>query len=218
MKKYLVIAFALVATSTFALSTSALAQAPEKKPAKPTREPAGRTLKPSKEMALKESYPDSVEFKKAFEELYSIVKPEESIKERTEKVFKQQSRTFTRNGIDSAKAHEAVFAAIDPNMDREIIYTTYRTSLTAEELKSWIAFIKTPAGKKILEVGNRLLTSSESKVDQTIRRTVSNAIASLRKPVQKAVAPNGQPIPQGRPQATPRSNGQETNESEESNN
>lgn len=218
MKKYLVFAFALVAISSSVLSTSAFAQAAaDKKLAKPEREPAaGRTLKPSRgEAGLKDSYPDSVEFKKTFEELYAIIKPTESITERTEKVFKQQSRTFSRNGIDSVKARTAVFAAIDPKMDREVIYTTYRSLLTAEELKSWVAFIKTPGGKKILEVGNRLLSSSESKIDQTIRRTVSNVIAPLRKPVQKAVAPNGGVTPSRRPESN---NPPTTNDNDEGEN
>jgi hypothetical protein len=187
--------FLILALSVAALSTSAFAQdkkADKKPEKKPAGSPAGRSMKPSKELMLKDSYADSTEFKKAFDELYAIIKPEESVMQKTDRIFLQQSRTFERAGIDSAKAYDLVVKAVDPKMDREIIYTTYRALLTAEELKGFVAFAKTQPGKKFLEVGNRLLGAADTKIDQTIRKTISNTIAPLRQPVKKASKPNGE--------------------------
>lgn len=132
--------------------------------------------------ALAASYADSAEFNKAFVELYSIIKPKVSIQERTDKIFTSMARSFDRTGVDSVKAYEAVMKGVDPKLDHELIYTTYRSQLTAEELKGWIAFLKTPAGKKVLAVGEKLLAADDKQIDSQVRRNVNTAIAPLRQP------------------------------------
>jgi hypothetical protein len=186
--KYFVLALALF------VATSATAQESEQQPAqtksrKPTKErpavpegaEAGRSLRASRN-SLATSYADSTEFNKAFVELYAIIKPKVTIQERTEKIFKAMTRSFARTGVDSAKAYEAVMQTVKPTLDHELIYATYRSQLTAEELKGWVAFLKTPAGKKILEVGDKLLAADDKQIESQVRRSVNTAIAPLRQP------------------------------------
>lgn len=191
--KYLILALSLF------VGTSAIAQdqpAPEKRkptkerPAPPSGTQPGRTMKPSRGK-MQVSYADSTEFKAAFTELYAIIKPKVTIEERAKKIFDQNVRSFARTGVDSAKAYEAVMKAVDPNLDYEMIFSTYRASLSAEELRGWITFIKTPAGKKILEVGDRLLAADDKLIDSQVRRSVNTAIAPLRQPKPKTVKDTG---------------------------
>ena len=184
--KYLVLALSFF----FSVSAFAQAEQPQTEPAKKSRkkrteqgaEAPGRTMKPSRGAGkLAESYPDSVEFNKAFGELYTMLKSKETVQEKAEQAFKQISRTFSRAGIDSAEAYRAVMAKIDPNMEREIIFRIYRTNMNAEELNGWIAFLRTPAGKKILEVGEKVIGAHEKQVDAQVRRAVNTAVTPLRK-------------------------------------
>jgi hypothetical protein len=196
------------------VGTSAMAQgqaAPEKR--KPTKErPAlpkgaepGRTMKPSRGAGkLAASYADSNEFNKAFIELYSIIKPKVTVQERAQSIFLQNARTFARTGVDSVKAHEAVMKAVNPKLDYELIYATYRAQLTAEELSAWVSFIKTPAGRKIMEVGDKLLAADDKLIESQVRRTVNTAIAPLRQAKPRQMmdeGTNGDPSPRG-PSAT----------------
>jgi hypothetical protein len=191
--KYFILALSLF------VGSSAMAQdqpAPEKR--KPTKErpapPAGagpgRTMKPSRGK-LQLSYADSTEFKAAFAELYAIIKPKVTIEERAQKIFDQNVRSFARTGVDSAKAYEAVMKAVDPKLDHEMIFATYRANLTAQELRDWVAFIKTPTGKKILEVGDRILAADDKLIDSQVRRSVNTAIAPLRQAKPKTVKDTG---------------------------
>ena len=182
--KYLVLALSLL----FSVSAFAQAEQAQTEPAKKSRkkrteqgsEAPARTMKPSRNK-LAESYPDSVEFNKAFADLYTILKSEETIQQKADKAFKQISRTFSRTGVDSAVAYKAVMAKIDPNMEREIIFRSYRTQMTAEELKDWVAFLRTPTGKKILAVGEKLIGAHDKQVDAQVRRAVNTAVTPLRK-------------------------------------
>jgi hypothetical protein len=184
--KYFILALSLM------VGTSALAQeqpaAPKtRKSAKERTAPEGgepgRTMKPSRGSGkLAESYADSTEFNKAFLELYTIIKPKVTIEERAQKAFAQSSRSFARTGVDSAMAYEAVMKTVNPKLDYELIYTTYRSQLTADELKGWVAFLKTPAGKKILDVGDKLLDADDKLIETQVRRSINTAIAPLRKP------------------------------------
>lgn len=189
--KYFILALSLI------VGTSAMAQAPsESQPPAKTRTPKkerqqlpegaepGRTMKPSRGAGkLLASYADSNEFNKALMELYSIIKPKVTIEERAQKIFLQNARTFARTGVtDSLKAYEAAMKAVDPKLDYELIYATYRSQLTAEELRAWVDFVKTPAGKKILEVGDKLLAADDRLIETQVRRSVNTAIAPFRKP------------------------------------
>jgi hypothetical protein len=200
--KYLVLALSLF------VGTSAMAQEDQAAPKsrKPTKEHSarpeggepGRTMKPSRGAGkLAASYADSTEFNKAFDDLYMIIKPTVTVQERADKIFMSQTRSFTRTGVDSAKAYEAVMKAIDPTLDRQLIYSAYRAQLTAEELRGWIAFLKTPAGKKILEVGDKLLAADDRLIESQVRRAVNTAIAPLRQPKTpktQELAPTSAPI------------------------
>jgi hypothetical protein len=185
--KYFILALSLV------LGTSVMAQDQPATPKtrKPTKErPAmpeggepGRTMKPSRGAGkLAASYADSNEFNKAFLELYAVIKPKVTIEERAQKIFLQTARSFARTGVDSATAYEAVMKSVNPKLDYELIYMTYRTQLSAEELQGWVNFLKTPAGKKILEVGDKLLAADDKLIETQVRRSVNTAIAPLRQP------------------------------------
>lgn len=175
--------------------------------------PAGRSMRPSKEVQPPRQYADSNEFNKAFKEFYPIVQPKVTMQERFEKLFKQQSRSFAKQGVDSARAYEAASKALDPNFDREHIFNSYRAQLTAEELKTLTQFFKTSAGQKFLTSGAKLLAANGLEIEQQLRRVVTTAIAPLRKPVARPVrdgvaparsrtapAPNAAPAPSSVPE------------------
>jgi hypothetical protein len=184
--KYLILALGLfVGTSAIAQEQQASPKSKptKERPAKPEGGEPGRTMKASRGSGkLAATYADSTEFNKAFDELYAIIKPTVTVKDRAEKIFLSQTRTFARTGVDSAKAYEAVMKAVDPKLDHQLIYTTYRAQLTAEELRGWVSFLKTPAGKKILEVGEKLLAADDRLIESQVRRSVNTAIAPLRQP------------------------------------
>ena len=101
---------------------------------------------------LAESYADSAEFAKIFSEYYQTIKPAKSVKEDMEQYFQNMSRAFAMQGIDSAEAAKAAFANIDENAYEKIYFDTYRRNLSAQELKKYMEFIKTPEGKHISEI------------------------------------------------------------------
>lgn len=177
MKTALVILFlALFCTATYA----------QDKPAAPRQDrsaPGGRSLKSSRELQLEPSYKDSAEFQKIFQELYPAIAPEKPLTTRVEKLFLQQSRGFSRQGIDSTKAYEEVMKAIDPKLDSQVIFKTFRALLTAEELRAYKEFMASPLGKKLEQVGPRLFNAATSEVDAHMRRIVMQTLAPLRKPV-----------------------------------
>ena len=143
------------------------------------------------------TYPDSVEFKKEFAELYPLIKPVPGVKERAETQFERMSRMFKSRGIDSAKAYDSVMKEIDPKKDEEILFDTYRADFSAEELKGLVTFFKTPVGKHYLEVEQHLIMA-RSEVDSYVGRTVQHIIGTMAKPVE---TPAG--LPQGRPGMRP---------------
>ena len=140
------------------------------------------------------TYKDSVQFKKEFKELYPLIKPTPNVRERTETAFERMSRSFKPRGIDSAKAYDSVMKHLDPTMDEKILFDAYRAEFSAEELKSLVAFFKTPAGKHYLEVQPRLL-AAHGQIDQYVMHTINQVIMPMSKPMQR---PTGAP-PRGMP-------------------
>jgi len=155
---------------------------------KPTEHlPAGRTVAVK---TVKPVYADSVQFNKAFAALYPLLKPTPTITERAEITFSRMGRMLKARGVDSTAAHDSLLKALDPTMDRKILFDTYRSAFTAKELESLVAFFKTPVGKHYLEIENRLLDARSHSLDQYVQRTISMTVVPLEKPV-----PRGQGMP-----------------------
>lgn len=167
----LIVAFAL-----FLIATPLIAQKSAKKPAAATLSPVAdariRTEK-SKE------YPDSVEFEKTFKEFYPLVKSKASVRDLAEKQVERQLASMTRQGIDSAEVIKIAYAGLDDRAGYKIYYDVYREKLTAKELKAYLAFIKTPEGKKVYDVTLEL-ARAQSELNSYITRTVTTNLTPLR--------------------------------------
>lgn len=135
---------------------------------------------------------DSAKLKAAFKELFPLIRPTPTVKERAEMNLKRMSRMFTMQGIDSAKAHDSVMAAINPNEDEVLLYNAYAENFSPDELKSLATFFKTPAGKHYLEVEQRLINGRQ-QVEQYINRTISMVTAPMRKPTERKPGAPGAP-------------------------
>ena len=172
----LIVAFAL-----FLIATPLIAQKSTKKPAAATLSPVadarGRAEK-SKE------YPDSVEFEKTFKELYPLVKSKGSVRDIAEKQVDRQLATMTKQGIDSAEVIKAAYAGLDERAGYKIYFDVYREKLTAKELKAYLAFIKTPEGKKVHDVIFEL-GRAHSELNSYITRTVTTNLTPLRTTMQE---------------------------------
>jgi hypothetical protein len=166
----------IVLVSFIALSANAQqktpAQAAQKAPALATQRPAAQAQAPKG---------DTVKLRAAFKELYPLIRPAQSMKERTELALRRMDRMFKMQGVDSAKAHDSVMAAINPNQEEEILYNVYADNFSPDEIKAFAAFFKTPAGKHYLEVENRL-TGARQQSEQYINRTINLVTAPMRKP------------------------------------
>ncbi len=139
-------------------------------------------------------YKDSAEFNKVFAELYPLIKPTPNPRERAEAMLSHLGMQFRARGIDSAKAYDTAMKAIDPNMDREILYDAYRKEFTAQELKSLVNFFKMPVGTHYLEVEGSLFAARNSMIQEAVARKVFEAIMPM---MTKAAenARKAQPIP-----------------------
>jgi hypothetical protein len=198
----------LLLTYSMLLSTAAMAQERSGAVVRPMEPPPlppgpdgnphvpGRALLNPSQPVLAKHYADSAAFDALFPKLYVHLKPTMSIRERVDKQFKQLSRMFKARGIDSAEAYGKVMKELDTNADRETIYRTYRANLSAEEVKAYLAFVSTPAGKHILEVQPKLM-SANLELDQYIHRAVGIVIT----PMQRPLTPPGAPMhgPHGLP-------------------
>ncbi|MDP4200225.1 MAG: DUF2059 domain-containing protein [Bacteroidota bacterium] len=161
------------------LASSAMAQKPKAPKEK---------LAPGRTAATEEKAPpqsDSVKFKAAFKELYPLIRVTPTIKERAEAQLQRMSRMFKMQGIDSAHAVDSVMLALNPNEDETILFNAYRENFTADELKSLVAFFKTPSGKHYLEIEPRLVGARSGQIEQYIQRTINTVIMPMRKPMQR---------------------------------
>lgn len=127
------------------------------------------------------SYDDSAEFAKVFKEFYPMVAPKQSMKEAVEQLFSRMSRSFNQQGIDSAEAYTAAMHGLDMNANEKIYFTVYRESLSAKELKVYMAFMKTPEGKHIIEVIPQLQRAASESGNYAQRTIMTNL-----RPLQQA--------------------------------
>jgi hypothetical protein len=164
---------------------------------------------PMETTVLKSSYPDSTAFNAAFKELYAIIKPTPTIKERAETMIEHMSHMFQARGIDSVAAYDSVMKALDLNKDEKILFIAYRAQFTAEEIKAMIPFFKTPTGKHYLEVESHLVTARNGEINQYVNQTVNNALRPMNKgvmtpPSMRSNAPGmGQPGSDQQPPPVP---------------
>src|SRR5665213_2221018 len=129
-------------------------------------------------------YKDSVQFKAAFEELYPYIRPTPNVKERAKTMLGRMGPMLRARGIDSAIAYDTAMKAIDPTMDKQILFDAYRAEFSAEELKPLTTFFKTPAGKHYLEVEDRVSPARNGEIDRSIAQTIYHAIQPMMKPMQ----------------------------------
>ncbi len=127
------------------------------------------------------TYKDSTQFNAEFNALYPLIRPTPSVRERTVKMFQQMSGIFEARGMDSAKAYAIAMKAIDPTMDKKILFNAYRAEFTAKELKPIIAFFKTPAGRHYLKVEDRLVKARNGAIEEYIARTIYGALLPMMK-------------------------------------
>ncbi len=128
-------------------------------------------------------YKDSVQFKAEFNALYPLIRPTPNVRERAETMLGRMGPMFRARGIDSVKARDTAMNAIDPAMDKKLLFDAYRAEFSASELKPLAAFFKTPAGQHFLEVEGRLFLARNGEIDQYIARTIYRAIMPMMKPM-----------------------------------
>jgi uncharacterized protein DUF2059 len=133
---------------------------------------------------LKSSYPDSTAFNAAFKELYQFIKTTPSVKERAENMLGQMGHLLQTRGIDSVAAYDSVMKNIDAQQDEKLLFIAYRAKFTAEELKPFITFFKTSAGKHYLEEESYLYSARSGEVDQYVRGEVHRILSTMGKPME----------------------------------
>jgi Uncharacterized protein conserved in bacteria (DUF2059) len=199
----IVLSFLLMASGAFAQTPGGVP--PGMPPGMPPPMSGGAHIPhpPMETTVLKSSYPDSTAFNAAFKELYAIIKPTPTIKERTETMMEHMSHMFQARGIDSVAAYDSVMKAVDFNKDEKILFTAYRAQFSAEEIKAMIPFFKTPTGKHYLEVETHLVTARNTEINQYVNQTVNNAVRPLSKGVMTPPSMRGNAPGMGQP-GTPR--------------
>ncbi len=143
--------------------------------------------------AMMKSYADSTDFNAAFETTYQLLKPKESMKARAAHQFALLYPRYKNRGVDSLSAWKAIAKSLDTTHDRQVLFQTYRTIFNAEELRSYNAFIKTAAGKKMYDAQMRLVATSNE-----MQGYVSRMVMSTIMPMAKAgdpPAPHHAPMP-----------------------
>ncbi len=124
--------------------------------------------------APKKSYADSAEFVKAFKEFYPTIKPKQSVKEMAEQALARTSRSFKVQGLDSVEASVVAMHGLDTNASEKIYFNLYRENLSAKELKAYIAFLKSPEGKHVMEVLPALQRAQMESTQYPQRTIMSN--------------------------------------------
>lgn len=163
--------------------------------------PPGHSLVPSKQLTAK-SYADSAAFEKAFKDLFTEIKPEVTIKEKTEALFKRNIIGLKLNSADSSKLFDSILRLVDQKRDEQILHDAYRANFSAEELKSLTTFFKTSAGKQYLKSELRLMNARLSEADNYVNGIVNRGIMPYRiaqRPPSKPQAPGATPGAPGTP-------------------
>ncbi len=187
----------IVSTASAQIKTPPPGTPPMPPPGMPP--PGGHMGEPPTPM-LKSSYPDSTAFNAEFKELFQIIKPTPSIKERAEAMLGRMGHLFQVRQIDSVKAYDSVMKVLDHNMDEKILFNAYRAQFTAEELKTMIPFFKTPTGKHYLEVEPHLIAARNGEIDQYVNKTVNRTVMPMGKqpetpPSMRGGAPGSMGMP-----------------------
>lgn len=151
----------------------------------------------SKAVAKHGPYKDSVEFNKAFAELYPLIRPTPNVRESAETMIARMAPMFRARGIDSAKAYDTAMKAIDPTMDRTILFNAFRAEFSAEEMRSLVAFFKTPVGQHYLEVEPPILMARTREIQEGIAQTIYRSLEPMMR-TAAAKEPHGAP-PHPRP-------------------
>jgi hypothetical protein len=126
------------------------------------------------------SYPDSVEFLKAFNAFYPLIAPKEKLVDRVSDQFKKMYPAYKSRGVDSLAAWKQVLKDIDTTHDRNISFRGYRQIFSAEDMKEYAKFMKTPTGKKLYE-GQQTLSRTTGQSMNYPMMLVSSAMRSLDK-------------------------------------
>src|ERR1019366_7778576 len=162
--KHIVTLFILLIMASSATAQTMQPMQPPMPPGTHPGHPPMETTAP----VLKASYPDSVKFTAAFNELYPLIRTTPNIKERAESMVNHMGRTFQTRGLDSAKVLDSVMNAIDQYKDEKLLFAAYRAQFSAEDLKSMILFFKTPAGKHYLEIESQLFNARNGEIDRYV--------------------------------------------------
>src|SRR5439155_11065567 len=134
-----------------------------------------------------------------FHELYALLKPAATVRERADQQWKHMWRMFKARGLDSTTTIDTIMRAIDTNMDYKILYNEYRGQFSAEELQLVLQFFKSLAGKRYLEAEPRLFAARTGAVDQYIRSTINSITTPML--MTKGLPPQSNP---GMPAPPPR--------------
>ena len=139
------------------------------------------------------SYPDSVEFLKAFNAFYPLIAPKQKLVDRVSEQFKKMYPMYKTRGVDSTEAWNKVLNQLDTTHDRNIAFRGYRQIFNAEDMKEYAKFMKTPAGKKLFD-GQQMLMRTTGQSMSYPMMVVSSAMRSLDKnapqPIGQMQRPN----------------------------
>ncbi len=127
---------------------------------------------------------DSAEFAKAFKEFYPLIKPKQSVKEQANDYYARSARGFGGMDLDSAATYQMAMKNLDTNVDQDIYFDVYRKNLSAKELKAYMTFLKTPEGKRIVEVMPNL-DRARSEVTRYISKTINTNLSPIRTAIQE---------------------------------
>ncbi len=126
-------------------------------------------------------YKDSAAFNAAFAELYPLIRPTPNVRETAEQMLSRMGPVFKIRHIDSTQAFDTAMQAIDPNMDKKILFDAYRAQFSATEIKELAHFFKTPVGRHYLEVELPLAFARTNELQQQIAQTIYRALAPMMK-------------------------------------
>jgi hypothetical protein len=127
---------------------------------------------------------DSAEFAKTFKEFYPLIKPKQSVKEQANDYYARSARGFGGMDLDSAATYQMAMKNLDTNADEDIYFDVYRKNLSAKELRAYMTFLKTPEGKRIVEVMPNL-DRARSEVTRYISKTINANLSPIRTAIQE---------------------------------
>jgi hypothetical protein len=174
----------LVGSFCLVMAIATLAQKPKTTPPPPNPTIQQAPLTP--EMARQPSttnevkkYEDSADFAKAFKQVYPIIKPKQSVKEQADQYYGRMSRGFAKLDMDSTEMYKMAMKNLDTNASEKLMFDVYRKNLTAKELNAYLTFIKSPEGKKVMDV-MPALQRAQTETGGYVSKTINANLAPLR--------------------------------------